>query len=70
MEYCEPDYEKCLALEQNYIDYYNLEYNLLKIAGSSHGFKHKPETILNLQIKHSGKNHPRYGKDILKNKRI
>jgi group I intron endonuclease len=61
LKYCEADYEKVIALEQNYIDFYDPEYNLLKIAGSSHGFKHKPETILKLQIKHSGKNHPRFG---------
>lgn len=55
LEYCEADYEKCLALEQNYIKIYDPEYNVLKIAGSSHGFNHNPGTILKLKIKHSGK---------------
>lgn len=61
LKYCEADYAKCLALEQNYIDFYDPEYNVLRMAGSSHGFKHNPETILNLPNKHSGHNHPRFG---------
>ena len=33
LEYCEANYVKCIALEQNYIDFYDPEYNVLKIAG-------------------------------------
>jgi hypothetical protein len=30
-------------------------------AGSSQGFKHSPETIVNLKKRHAGKLHPRFG---------
>src|SRR4249919_819452 len=39
----------CLvAREQAYLDLFDPEYNSLKVAGSSLGFKHKPETIAKL----------------------
>lgn len=51
---------ECLALEQYYIDKYKPRYNILKVAGSSIGFKHNKHTIEKLQKMHSGKLHPRY----------
>lgn len=60
LQYCERDVNNCLGLEQYYIDLYKPKYNLLKIAGSSQGFKHSPETIAKLKQMHAGKLHPRY----------
>ena len=54
----------CLGLEQHYIDLYKPKYNILKLAGSSQGFKHSPETIAKLKKMHAGKLHPRYGKKV------
>jgi group I intron endonuclease len=64
LQFCEPSEDICLGLEQNYLDFYNPEYNLLKLAGSSQGLKHSPETIANLKKSHSGKLHPRFGKKV------
>lgn len=50
----------CLSLEQYFIDLYKPDYNILKLAGSSQGFKHSPETILKLKAMHIGKLHPRF----------
>ena len=36
-------------------------YNILKLAGSSQGFKHSPETIAKLKKMHTGNLHPRFG---------
>lgn len=44
LEYCNPD--KLIEREQYYMDLFNPEYNILKIAGSTSGYKHSPETIL------------------------
>ena len=60
LQYCDRDVDICLGLEQYYIDLYKPKYNLLKIAGSSQGFKHSPETIAQLKKMHAGKLHPRY----------
>lgn len=60
LQYCEPNVEVCLNLEQYYLDLYKPAYNILKTAGGSEGFKHSPETIKNLQTKHKGKLHPRF----------
>ena len=43
LEYCEPS--NVISREQYYIDLLNPEYNVLKIAGSSLGFKHSEETL-------------------------
>jgi len=40
--YCSP--EECIFLEQKLINLLKPEYNILKIAGSSLGFKHSEET--------------------------
>ena len=60
LQYCDRDVDICLGLEQYYIDLYKPKYNILKIAGSSQGFKHSPETIAQLKKMHAGKLHPRY----------
>jgi cytochrome c oxidase subunit 1 len=64
LQYTESNEDICLGLEQNYIDLYQPEYNILKLAGSSQGFKHSPETITKLKQLHSGKLHPRFGKKV------
>jgi group I intron endonuclease len=67
LQFCEPNEEICLGLEQNYLDFYKrpaTEYNLLKLAGSSQGLKHSPETIANLKKSHAGKLHPRFGQKV------
>ena len=60
LQYCEINEDICLGLEQHYLDLYKPKYNILKIAGSSQGFKHSPETIAKLKKLHSGKLHPRF----------
>lgn len=51
-----------MGLEQHYLDLYKPKYNILKIAGSSQGFKYSPETIAKLKLMHplpdAGKLHP------------
>lgn len=61
LQYCDPVEEVCLGLEQSFIDLYKPKYNILKLAGSSQGFKHSPETIAKLKKSHAGKLHPRFG---------
>jgi group I intron endonuclease len=61
LQYCVNSQEVCLGLEQYYLDFYKPKYNILKLAGSSQGFKHSPETIALLQKKHSKELHPRFG---------
>ena len=60
LQYCEKEVDICVGLEQHYIDLYKPKYNILKIAGSSQGFKHSPETISKLKKLHAGKLHPRF----------
>ena len=43
LEYCNP--EKCIEREQYYIDLLKPEYNILKTAGSTLGYKHTEETL-------------------------
>ena len=50
LEYC--DTVNCIEREQFYraaLDLYKPNYNILKLAGSSQGFKHSPETIAKLK---------------------
>jgi group I intron endonuclease len=42
LEYCSP--EECIKREQYYINTFNPEYNVLKVAGSTLGYKHSEET--------------------------
>lgn len=43
LEYC--DFSECLEREQYYIDLFNPEYNILKMAGNLLGYKHSLEAI-------------------------
>ena len=69
LEYCEPNIIICVKLEQKYIDFYKPDYNILKIAKSSMGFKHSKGTIANLKSIHKGKLHPRFGTTLQTNKK-
>lgn len=46
LEYCDPAY--ILEREQYYLDNIKPEYNILKIAGSSFGYKHTEEVLLKM----------------------
>ena len=70
LQYCDKDEEVCLDLEQTYLDQYKPNYNILKLAGSSKGYKHSPETIANLQKMHTGKLHPRFGQDVSEEQKL
>lgn len=61
LQTCEPSQDICLGLEQCYLDQFKPNYNILKLAGSSFGFKHSPETIVKLKNKFQGKLNPRFG---------
>lgn len=60
LQYCDKIEEVCLGLEQHFMDFHKPRYNILKLAGSSQGFRHSPETIAKLKISHAGKLHPRF----------
>jgi len=60
LQYCDKIEDTCLGLEQIFIDLYKPKYNILKLAGSSQGFKHSPDTIAKLKAIHIGKLHPRF----------
>jgi group I intron endonuclease len=64
LQYCDNKVDICVGLEQHYMDLYKPKYNILKIAGSSQGFKHSPETIAKLKAMHAGKLHPRFNKTV------
>jgi len=51
-----------LLREQYYIDYLLPEFNILKLAGNSLGYKHTEETIALMSLAKSGENHPLFGK--------
>jgi group I intron endonuclease len=60
LEYCEPDV--LIKREQYYIDLLNPEYNILRIAGSSLGFKHSEAAKTQMSINNTGKNNPLFNK--------
>jgi group I intron endonuclease len=64
LQFCKEDEDTCLGLEQYYLDHYQPEYNILKQAGSSQGFKHSDETIAKLKKIHSRELHPRFGIEV------
>lgn len=70
LQYCERIEDVCLGLEQHYLDLYKPKYNILKVAGSSQGFKHSPETIAKFKIMHAGKLHPRFGHKVSKQQKM
>nr|QID02795.1 hypothetical protein [Orbilia oligospora] len=61
LEFCNKNLTTCVKLEQKWIDYYNPEYNVLKIAANSSGLKHSEETIIKLKKMFSKENHPKLG---------
>lgn len=61
LEFCNKDLTTCVKLEQKWIDYYNPEYNVLKVVGSSSGLKHSEETIIKLKKMFSKEKHPKFG---------
>jgi len=70
LQYCDRIEDICLGLEQYYLDLYKPKYNILKMAGSSQGFKHSPETIAKLKILHTGKLHSRFGKKLSEQQKL
>jgi group I intron endonuclease len=70
LQYCDRIEDVCLGLEQHYLDLYKPKYNILKIAGSSQGFKHSPETIANLKLMHAGKLHPRFNTKVSEQQKL
>lgn len=61
LEFCASDIIICSDLEQKGIDYYKPKYNVLKIAGSSSGFRHTIDTIKKLKELFKKENHPKFG---------
>jgi group I intron endonuclease len=51
-----------LEREQYYLDTLQPEYNILKIAGNSLGYKHSKEALAKISEASKGKNHPNFGK--------
>lgn len=49
LEYC--DNNSIISREQYYMNYFNPEYNILKLAGSTLGFKHSTETKLKFKCR-------------------
>lgn len=60
-EFCKPDIIVCSDLEKKWIDFYKPDYNVLKIPGSSSGFRHSIETINKLKQLFKKENHPKFG---------
>jgi group I intron endonuclease len=55
LEYCEPN--DCITREQYYLDIFQPEYNILRIAGSSLGHNHSEETRAKISASLLGKTH-------------
>lgn len=53
LEYCDSKY--VISREQYYIDLLKPKYNILKIAGSSLGYKHSEETRAKISVAGKGK---------------
>jgi group I intron endonuclease len=62
LEYCVPNV--LISKEQYYIDKLKPEYNILRTAGSSLGFKHSDTTKVKMSINNTGENNPRFGKKL------
>lgn len=60
LEYC--DSLSVIKREQYYLDLLKPEYNVLKTAGSSLGFKHSEESLIKRSEARKGKKHPLFGK--------
>lgn len=70
LKYCDRIEDICLGLEQHYLDLYKPKYNLLKIAGSSLGFKHSPEHLAKLKNMHACKLHSKYQSRVIEQQNI
>jgi hypothetical protein len=60
LEYCQPS--EVISREQYFIDFLQPEYNILKTAGSSLGYKHDEEARAKMSTSKKGQNHPMFGK--------
>ena len=60
LEYCDPN--QVLKREQYYFDLLKPEYNILKKAGSSLGFKHSKEALAKMSNSKIGKKNSMFGK--------
>lgn len=58
LEYCDP--KELLVREQYYLNVYSPDYNILKIAGSSLGFKHSEETLLKFKLRELSEEHLKF----------
>jgi len=56
LEYC--DKENIIIREQCYLDLLKPKYNILKIAGSSLGFKYSEATRAQMSLNNTGQKHP------------
>ena len=61
LEFCKSDIIVCSDLEKKWIDFYKPDYNVLKIPGSSSGFRHSIDTINKLKQLFKKENHPKFG---------
>jgi group I intron endonuclease len=62
LEYCDKEKFNILAREQYYLDKLNPKYNILKITGSSLGYRHTSITKPNMSINNTKEKHPFFGK--------
>jgi group I intron endonuclease len=51
------DLTDLVQIEQYFLDFYQPEYNILKVAGFSTGYKHTEESKKKISIGHKGKKH-------------
>jgi group I intron endonuclease len=61
LEFCKSDIIVCSDLEKKWMDFYKPDYNVLKIPGSSSGFRHSIDTINKLKELFKKENHPKFG---------
>lgn len=61
LEICNFDIIVCSDLEKKWIDFFEPTYNILKIPGSSSGYRHSIDTITKLKILFKKENHPKFG---------
>jgi group I intron endonuclease len=68
IEYCSP--EKCLDREQYYLDTYNPDYNIQKVARSPLGVKRSEETKKKLSESAKGRKWSQEYKDLFRRRRL
>lgn len=62
LEYCDTNKQILLQREQYYLDLLKPQYNIMKNAGSTLGFKHSKTTIEHMKLSRTGKTHTDYTK--------